>query len=253
MKKRINYYTAAAFLWWMAVLAVVLWVEKRFGNVFSSGAGTLIVYSLIMAVIRILSGPMEERSNPVLPPFVRWILGSIIVISISAFMVKSLFFAGKWELLFYFPQWISLLLLTLFLLLYKKKYGHEPPTALSLLGTGFLILISLLLTIQISDIRSVSSMQETLEGEGYTQLDYSGSHDYRILDILCGDDPDLQLPDSFSEHPDGDLREIRTDLYLYSARKDGREFAVLASPVTGRVIAELPLEQYPAYREILHQ
>lgn len=253
MKNRAKAFQAAAGCWWLIVLIVMYWIEKRlFGGIFACGAVKLMIYSAAVAVVRMIEGPPDEWTKPILPPFVIWIFNGILIFGLSYGLLYSFLKNGKWHLLLLIPEWFSFLLIIVLILLYKKRYGRQPSSALMLFGLGMLMLLGIFLTIQLSGVRTVASMQSDLEEHGYSQIAYKGEQSYLLLDALYGDTPKLRLSDSFREEPERDLREFNTGLYLYSGWKDKKEYALFASPVTGRMIAELPLETYSAYESVLH-
>lgn len=243
---------AAAACWWLIVLAVMYWIENRlFGGVFECASVNLLVCSVVLAIVRFIEGPPDEWSKPVLPPFVMNIFYGIIVFSISYIMLKMVFKEGKWGLLLLIPEWFVFLLFIVLINLYKKRYGYEPSDAQMVFLLGLLLLLGLFITIQFSGICTVASMQTMLEENGYTQTVYKGEQSYLLLNALHGDAPAPGLADS-GESAEKDPREIHTGLYLYSGWKEQVEYALFVSPVTGRIMAELPLEEYPAYEMILH-
>lgn len=237
--------TVAAWCWWLVVLAVMYRIEKMFGGVLKCEAVKFALLSAALAITRILLGPPDEWSKPILPSPVMWVLDGIIVFSMSYVLLNGFFKDGKWELLLFIPEWFVFLLIFAMVLLYKKRYGHEPSTEQFLFFLGLMLLLGLSLTIHISGVRTVTAVQAVLEENGYSRTGYKGEQSYQLLKSLYGDAPKLQ--------PAASSSEINTGLYLYSGWKDNVEYALLASPVTGRIIAELPLEAYPAYAEILHE
>lgn len=244
---------AAACCWWIIVLAITYWIEKKlFGDVFVCGAVTILIDSAIIAIVFLTGGFAEERTKPVLPPWVLWILDILLAAAISYIVVEHVFLNGKWGNLLLLAEGTAFLLIIVWTQLYKKIHSCEPSETKTVFLLGALFLIGLFLTIQISGIRTVSSMRTMLEEEGYTRIIYKGEQSYHLLSVLYGDEPELELSDPSSEHPDGDLREMNTGLYLYSGRKNAKEYALFVSPVTGRMIAALPLESHPAYEGVLH-
>lgn len=235
----------AAWCWWLIVLAVMYRIEHMFGGVFPCGAVRIALVSAALAITRILLGPQDEWSKPVLPPSVVWVMDGIIVFSISYVLLNGFFTEGKWGLLLFIPEWFAFLLGFALVLLYKKRYGHEPSAEKFLFLLGMMLLSGLFLTIHISGVRTVADVQAVLEENGYERIDYKKEQSYQLLKVLRGDAPKLR--------PEASLSETNTGLYLYSGWKDSEEYALLASPVTGRIIAELPLEAYPSYSGFLHE
>lgn len=66
---------------------------------------------------------------------------------------------------------------------------------------------------------------QTIQSAGYTQVTFANSYSDKVLDIV---DDQVQLTEE----------EKETDLYLYSAQKDGKVYGVFVSPVTGDIVCQ---------------
>ena len=84
----------------------------------------------------------------------------------------------------------------------------------------------------ITNLRTVDKAEEVLIRMGYTEIEYHTNTSPISISWVFSDPV-----------PEMSEQEKKTDLYVYTAIRQGEKLGILISPTTGRIIAQAPISE----------